>query len=61
MINPDGSPNTAHSKNLVPLILVENQKTHTLSSGILADLAPTVLTLMGLAIPSEMGGTVLAE
>jgi len=43
---------------LVPLILVENQG-HTLNSGILADLAPTVLTLMGLAIPPEMGGTIL--
>lgn len=61
MINPDGTPNTAHSKNLVPLILVENQKVHTLNSGILADLAPTVLTLMGLAIPSEMEGSVLVN
>jgi 2,3-bisphosphoglycerate-independent phosphoglycerate mutase len=62
MINPDGSPNTAHTTNPVPLFLVDKKNAGLrLKSGILADLAPTVLTLMGLEIPKEMTGRVLLE
>lgn len=59
-INPDGSPNTAHSLNPVPSILVSKQY-KTIKPGILADVAPTVLTLMGIDIPNEMTGNVLVE
>ncbi|HEY0262708.1 MAG TPA: 2,3-bisphosphoglycerate-independent phosphoglycerate mutase [Chitinophagales bacterium] len=60
MINADGSPNTAHTKNLVPLIWVKNEKSGKLKSGVLADLAPTVLHLMNIPQPEEMGGKNLA-
>jgi 2,3-bisphosphoglycerate-independent phosphoglycerate mutase len=60
MINPDGSPNTAHSKNPVPCILTGNKsEDYVLTNGRLADIAPTVLSLMGLEIPAEMTGKVL--
>jgi 2,3-bisphosphoglycerate-independent phosphoglycerate mutase len=62
MINEDGTPNTAHTTNLVPCILVDDSKTFTkISNGKLGDLAPTILTLMGVAIPKEMTGKVLVE
>ncbi len=48
MINEDGSPNTAHTTNLVPCILVDQDYKGKLKDGTLADLAPTILTLMGL-------------
>jgi len=54
-LNPDGSPNTAHSLNPVPLYLVSNRFSKV-REGILADVAPTILTLMGLPIPEEMTG-----
>jgi 2,3-bisphosphoglycerate-independent phosphoglycerate mutase len=54
-VNPDGSPNTAHSLNPVPVILVTNENL-TLQPGILADVAPTILDRMGLAAPFEMTG-----
>lgn len=57
MINEeDGSPNTAHTTNDVPLILIEPTPNHQIKSGKLADLAPTALTLMGIAVPVEMTG-----
>jgi 2,3-bisphosphoglycerate-independent phosphoglycerate mutase len=57
MINvEDGSPNTAHTTNDVPLILIQPQVQHQIKSGKLADLAPTTLALMGLAQPKEMDG-----
>ncbi len=59
MINEDGSPNTAHTLNLVPLFLVDQNWKGTLKSGKLGDIAPTILSLMGLPIPSEMTGNVL--
>jgi 2,3-bisphosphoglycerate-independent phosphoglycerate mutase len=59
MINADGSPNTAHTLNLVPLFLVDKDIKMTLKSGKLGDIAPTILSIMGLPIPSEMTGNVL--
>ncbi len=53
MINPDGSPNTAHTTNPVPFILVDKELT-TIQSGILGDIAPTVLKLMGIPQPAAM-------
>ncbi len=61
MINEDGSPNTAHTTNLVPCILVDDAFTGKLKNGKLGDLAPTILTLMGVPIPPEMTGNVLLE
>ena len=57
-VNIDGSPNTAHSLNPVPLVLVTN-KYKKVNNGILADVAPTILSIMGLPIPVEMTGKVL--
>jgi len=53
MINQDGSPNTAHTKNLVPIILI-NSAYKSVSNGILANIAPTILKIMGIEIPKEM-------
>lgn len=53
MINPDGSPNTAHTTNPVPLVLVDKD-IKTINSGILGDIAPTILELMGIDQPKEM-------
>jgi 2,3-bisphosphoglycerate-independent phosphoglycerate mutase len=61
MINEDGSPNTAHTTNLVPCILVDDAYHGKLKDGKLGDLAPTILTLMGIAIPKEMTGTILID
>lgn len=61
MINEDGTPNTAHSTNLVPCILVDNDYNGKLIDGKLADLAPTILSLMGIAIPEQMNGNVLIK
>ena len=54
MINEDGSPNTAHTTNPVPLILVEKDHSHGINSGILGDIAPTVLDLMDIDKPEAM-------
>jgi 2,3-bisphosphoglycerate-independent phosphoglycerate mutase len=59
MINDDGSPNTAHTKNLVPLFLIDKDFKPELHNGRLADLAPTVLKLMGVPQPWEMTGVAL--
>ena len=58
-INADGTPNTAHSTNPVPFIYVTEKKNATVRSGILADVAPSVLHIMGLEQPSEMTGQCL--
>jgi 2,3-bisphosphoglycerate-independent phosphoglycerate mutase len=58
MINPDGSPNTAHTTNPVPCILIDKD-IKKIADGKLADLAPTILKMMGLAIPKEMDGNIL--
>ncbi|QRR02280.1 2,3-bisphosphoglycerate-independent phosphoglycerate mutase [Dyadobacter sandarakinus] len=57
MSNDDGSPNTAHSLNLVPCILVDKDSHNILKDGKLADIAPTILDLMGIPQPEEMTGT----
>jgi 2,3-bisphosphoglycerate-independent phosphoglycerate mutase len=57
-VNPDGSPNTAHSLNPVPSILVSDHY-KKINEGILADVAPTLLTIMGVPIPKDMTGKVL--
>jgi 2,3-bisphosphoglycerate-independent phosphoglycerate mutase len=59
MINDDGTPNTAHTTNLVPCILVDKEYKGRIKDGKLGDLAPTILTLMGVSIPKEMSGEVL--
>jgi len=61
MVNEDGSPNTAHTTNLVPCILVDDEYKGKLKDGKLGDLAPTILTLMGIPIPKEMTGSVLID
>jgi 2,3-bisphosphoglycerate-independent phosphoglycerate mutase len=58
-INSDGSPNTAHSLNPVPVILVSPDKRLRLSDGILADVAPTILARMGIEQPHKMTGNSL--
>ena len=58
-INEDGSPNTAHSLNPVPLVVIDKEWRGTVKHGKLGDIAPTILTIMGLPIPNEMTGEVL--
>ncbi len=58
-INEDGSPNTAHSLNPVPCIYISDDKNIRLQNGILADVAPTLLTIIGLPVPREMNGKIL--
>ncbi|HTG66677.1 MAG TPA: 2,3-bisphosphoglycerate-independent phosphoglycerate mutase [Flavobacterium sp.] len=53
MINPDGSPNTAHTTNPVPFILVDKDQI-AIQDGVLGDVAPTILDLMGVAQPAAM-------
>ena len=54
MINPDGSPNTAHTTNPVPIILVDKELKHIQDGGVLGDIAPTILDLMGVPQPEAM-------
>ena len=58
-INPDGTPNTAHSLNPVPFIYVTDNKNAKVADGVLADVAPSILHIMGLPQPSEMTGRCL--
>ena len=53
MINPDGSPNTAHTTNPVPILLIDNDL-KTIKDGILGDIAPTILNLIGVPQPKAM-------
>ena len=61
MLEPDGSPNTAHSLNEVPLIVTAPGLKLRAGDGILADVAPTVLDLLGMPQPEEMTGRSLIE
>jgi 2,3-bisphosphoglycerate-independent phosphoglycerate mutase len=59
MINEDGTPNTAHTLNPVPFFIIDNNWRGSIKPGKLGDIAPTILTMMGLPIPKEMTGKVL--
>jgi 2,3-bisphosphoglycerate-independent phosphoglycerate mutase len=59
-LNVDGSPNTAHSLNPVPIIVVSD-RVESVQNGVLADVAPTILSLMGIGQPEEMTGRVLIK
>jgi 2,3-bisphosphoglycerate-independent phosphoglycerate mutase len=54
MINEDGSPNTAHTTNLVPCIMVDKDFSGSIKDGKLGNIAPTILQLMGISQPDEM-------
>jgi len=60
MINPDESPNTAHTKNKVPIFLINSDYTN-ISNGKLADVAPTILKIMNIEVPIEMNGKILVS
>ncbi len=60
MINEDGSPNTAHTTNLVPCILID-QDYHHIADGKLGDVAPTILALMNIPAPAIMTGQILVS
>ena len=59
IINEDGTPNTAHTKNLVPFFIIDKEWKGNIKPGKLGDIAPTILTMMHLPIPAEMTGDVL--
>ncbi|MCT3923457.1 2,3-bisphosphoglycerate-independent phosphoglycerate mutase [Elizabethkingia anophelis] len=59
MVNPDGSPNTQHSTNLVPFIVMDKDHTWNVKDGKLGDVAPTILKVMGVNVPEEMTGDIL--
>ncbi len=61
MINEDGSPNTQHSLNLVPLVIIDNEWRGAVKPGKLGDIAPTILQMMGLPIPLQMTGEILID
>lgn len=61
LINEDGSPNTAHTLNPVPLFVISNDYQGTVRPGKLGDIAPTILKIMGLDAPKEMTGNVLID
>ena len=58
-LNTDGTPNTAHSLNPVPCVYVTANKQATVANGILADVAPTILKIMGMPQPADMTGKAL--
>ncbi|MBP8213536.1 MAG: 2,3-bisphosphoglycerate-independent phosphoglycerate mutase, partial [Saprospiraceae bacterium] len=64
MVNPDGSPNTAHTTNPVPIIFVGNdvnKSNFSVKDGKLGDLAPSILSLMGIDRPKEMAGDIIIK
>lgn len=61
IINEDGTPNTAHTKNLVPFFIIDKEWRGKIEPGKLGDLAPTILTMMKLPIPEQMTGKVLID
>ncbi len=61
MMNEDGSPNTQHTTNPVPFILAQKNIEWNVEHGKLGDIAPTILTLMGIEIPTEMTGNIIVQ
>ena len=61
LINEDGSPNTAHSMNPVPLFIIDNNWRGAIKEGKLGDIAPTILSFMKLPIPENMTGEILVD
>jgi 2,3-bisphosphoglycerate-independent phosphoglycerate mutase len=61
IVNEDGTPNTAHTKNLVPFFIIDKEWCGKIQPGKLGDLAPTILTMMKLPIPEQMTGKVLID
>lgn len=61
MVNPDGTPNTQHSTNLVPLIVMDKDRTWSLKPGKLGDVAPSILKVIDVEIPEIMNGDVLVS
>ncbi len=61
MINDDGSPNTQHSLNPVPLFIIDREFKGHVHPGKLGDIAPTILTFMGIEVPKKMTGKILVE
>jgi 2,3-bisphosphoglycerate-independent phosphoglycerate mutase len=59
MVNDDGTPNTAHTLNLVPFFIIDKNWNGTIKPGKLGDIAPTILTMMKLPVPKEMTGNIL--
>ena len=60
-LNADGTPNTAHSLNPVPFVYVTENKDAKVENGVLADVAPSILHIMGMPQPKEMNGNNLIE
>ena len=60
-INEDGTPNTAHSLNLVPFFVIDNEWKGNLKAGKLGDIAPTILSVLNLPVPKEMTGNNLMQ
>lgn len=61
MVNEDLSPNTAHTKNPVPIVFVSNNKDYQVHSGKLADIAPSILKLLQVDIPKDMTGDIIIK
>lgn len=61
MINEDGSPNTAHTLNPVPLFVIDSDWHGSVKPGKLGDIAPSILTMMGISVPKEMTGDILVS
>jgi 2,3-bisphosphoglycerate-independent phosphoglycerate mutase len=61
LINDDGSPNTAHTLNPVPLFVIDKTWKGEVKPGKLGDIAPTILSFMNIPVPSEMTGTILTH
>ncbi|HEV8508769.1 MAG TPA: 2,3-bisphosphoglycerate-independent phosphoglycerate mutase [Chitinophagaceae bacterium] len=61
MINEDGTPNTAHTLNPVPFFIIDSEWKGKIRPGKLGDIAPTILTMMDIALPGEMTGEILID
>jgi 2,3-bisphosphoglycerate-independent phosphoglycerate mutase len=61
MVNEDGTPNTAHTLNLVPFFIIDKEWRGSIKNGKLADIAPTILSMMHIPIPPKMTGDILTN